>query len=207
MHMTTTGGRAVRPRPAQVAVEPGPLVRDGDALAGRIEQRQRQIAAFDRLAMGAPHLLVVGDEDELGEVIADGGAVRCSPALNRKPAASASRPRRSWTRGAGAPCARTSRSQRSTPAVTSWKSVSGTPFATKRGAQCWIADWTLASGIAGLTAGEVGKRFGKPADGSKNRWRQSGKYEGGIGRRQYGVKSISSGGTILRGGRDRSSKS
>ncbi len=41
------------------------------------------------------------------------------------------------------------------PAVTSWKSASGTPFATKRGAQCEIAASTRGSFLVSTTADMV----------------------------------------------------
>ena len=87
---------------------------------------------------------VVVDEDELGEVVADGGALRCrrrgERASSRAPPGPALRaPRRAPTRP------RTSRPSGRSAAVTSSKSVSGTPFATKRGAQCAIAASTRAS--------------------------------------------------------------
>src|SRR5438309_11422359 len=69
---------------------------------------------------------------------------RCSPAVSRNPFLNESRPRSSCT------CARLDHaahqsSQRSRPPVTSSKSASSTPFETKRGSQCDMAEVTRAS--------------------------------------------------------------
>src|SRR3954471_7774843 len=60
------------------------------------------------------------------------------------PSASAFAPSSSCTAARADQAAHQS-SQRSQVEVTSWKSTSGTPFATKRGAQCEIAASTLGS--------------------------------------------------------------
>src|SRR5258708_10313083 len=72
------------------------------------------------------------------------------------PPASALFPNSSWT-AARADHALHQSSQRETPAVTSWKSTSGTPFATKRGAQCEMAASTRESlsGLLWMTADMV----------------------------------------------------
>ncbi len=60
---------------AQDAVEHRAIVGDLHALAGRIEMRQRQVAAFHRLHVRGFHLRHVVDEHELGEVVVNAGAL------------------------------------------------------------------------------------------------------------------------------------
>src|SRR5438128_6473138 len=69
---------------------------------------------------------------------------RCSPAVSWCPSFSSSRPSCSCTAARLDHAAHQS-SQRSSAPVTSSKSASSTPFETKRGSQCEIADVTLES--------------------------------------------------------------
>src|SRR5947207_4595987 len=69
---------------------------------------------------------------------------RCSPPVSLCPSFNEARPRSSWTL-ARSDQARHQSSQRSSEPVTSSKSASSTPFETKRGAQCEIADATRES--------------------------------------------------------------
>src|SRR5213079_1258677 len=69
---------------------------------------------------------------------------RCSPAVSRNPFLNESRPKSSCS-CARLDHARHQSSQRSSEPVTSSKSASSTPFETKRGAQCEIADATRES--------------------------------------------------------------
>ena len=59
---------------AQVAVKEFTLVRDGHALARRIDQRQRAVAALHRLHVCGLHLRKVVDEQKFAKVIAHRGA-------------------------------------------------------------------------------------------------------------------------------------
>src|SRR5687767_2728345 len=70
--------------------------------------------------------------------------MRCSLALSLKFSDKALRPRSSWTFARALHAAHQS-SQRSSDFVTSSKSASSTPFETKRGAQCEMADETRES--------------------------------------------------------------
>ena len=63
-------------RLAQDAVERLALVGDRDALARRIEMRQRSVAALDRLHVRGLHLRHVVHEQELAEVVVDAGALQ-----------------------------------------------------------------------------------------------------------------------------------
>ncbi len=53
-----------------------PSIGNFDALAGRLEMRQREAAALDRLHVRGFHLRKIVHEDELGEVIIDAGALQ-----------------------------------------------------------------------------------------------------------------------------------
>src|SRR3954452_14439445 len=67
------------------------------------------------------------------------------------------------------------------PAVTSSKSVSATPFATKRGAQCAIADLTNASmEFPFLFAVALGRREQSARTGSKRRRTRGGECRIGL---------------------------
>ena len=143
--MTSTGGFVDAIRLAQDAVERLALVRDRDALARRIEMRQREVAALDRLHVRGLHLRHVVHEQELAEMVVDAGALqmlaRADELLRRQRLA----PHRLVHARRVADHAPHQSFQIAMPAVTSSKSVSATPFATKRGAQCAIADLTSAS--------------------------------------------------------------
>src|SRR5438046_6690318 len=88
---------------------------------------------------------------------------RCSPAVSLVPSFSAARPRSSWTLARADHAAHQS-SQRSRPPVTSSKSASSTPFETKRGSQCDMAEVTRAS-----LATEASNEEPDAAEDSENR--------------------------------------
>ena len=112
-----------------------PSIRDLDALARRAEMRQRQLAALDRLHVRGLHLREVVHEQEFCEVIVDAGALQVLAGADELLAApSASRPISSCT-AARADQAPHQSFHDVIEAVTSSKSVSATPLATKRGAQ------------------------------------------------------------------------
>ncbi len=92
-------------RLAQDAVERLALVRDRDALARRIEMRQRIVAARDRLHVRGLHLRHVVHEQELAEVVVDAGALQMLARADELFRCERLAPHRLVLRGAIRPCA------------------------------------------------------------------------------------------------------
>ncbi len=133
---------------AQNAGEHLAFVRDAQALARRTQEGQRRLPAFDRLHVRHLHLRHVVDEQKGREVVVDAGALQAfaggelMPALERL-AAELFVMRRARRPG-GAPLVVALERP-----VTSSKSVSTTPLATKRGPQ-----WAIAAS----SRGSIGNR-------------------------------------------------
>ena len=104
-------------------------------------------AALDRLEVRGLHLRQVVHEQEGAEMVVDAGALQVLAGGEQPFLSSASRPSRSWT-AARSDQARHQSFHDGVAAVTSSKSVSVTPLATKRGAQWEMAERTRASGWA-----------------------------------------------------------
>ena len=139
------------------------LIGNFDALAGRLQMRQRQPPALDRFHVRRFHLREIVHEDELGEVVIDAGALQMLAGAEKMFLRQRLAADRLVDRRARGPGPHQS-SHVAIPAVTSSKSVSATPFDTKRGAQWAIAERTRASSGFSCTRAPALNRGPRRAD-------------------------------------------